>query len=344
LLRWTIWTAMRTLVAGAAGLAGLAAGGPDADSFGRIVLAVAAASAAEVLADVAFNAATVMIRGTASLRELARLHGPILLAAVPLYTPVIALLVYAYRTLTPWSVVLFAVPAFAAQRLFLLYREQRDANERLERANLSFASALVATLDARDRYTAGHSAAVAIYARDIATALGLPEDEQRLAHLSGLVHDIGKVGLPPALLEKPGALTGEERLLMEAHAEIGERILRRVDDYTRIAAVVRHHHERVDGHGYPDALAGESIPLLARVVGVADAYNAMTSDRPYRIALPAADARARLAEAAGIQFDVEVVAAFERVLDAAEPGYHTGSRADFSFDVQEELRSTRAVA
>src|SRR5207244_1967805 len=101
------------------------------------------------------------------------------------------------------------------------YREQRDANARLERANLSFASALVATLDARDRYTAGHSAAVAIYARDIAAALGLPEHERRLAHLSGLVHDIGKVGLPPGLLEKPGDLTYEERRVMEAHAEIG---------------------------------------------------------------------------------------------------------------------------
>ena len=135
-------------------------------------------------------------------------------------------------------------------------------NERLERANLSFASALVATLDARDRYTAGHSAAVAIYSRDIAKRMGLPDAQQQLAHLCGLVHDIGKIGLPAGLLEKPGALTFEERRLMETHPEIGERILAKVDDYAEIAGIVRHHHERFDGNGYPDGLAADEIPLL----------------------------------------------------------------------------------
>ncbi len=183
-------------------------------------------------------------------------------------------------------------PAFAAQRFYRLYQEEREAtqrlesaNEQLERANLSFATALVATLDARDRYTAGHSA-VAIYAKDIAARMGLSEYEQRLAHLAGLVHDIGKIGLPPGLLEKPGALTLEERRQMEQHSVIGERILSKVEDYAEIAAIVRHHHERVDGHGYPDRAVGESIPLLSRIIAVADAYNAMTSDRPYRDAMP----------------------------------------------------------
>src|SRR5262249_37586448 len=160
---------------------------------------------------------------------------------------------------------------FAAQRLFLLYRHQREtaeelteANIRLERASLSFASALVTTLDARDRYTAGHSAAVAIYSRDIAARMGLTPEEQHLAHLCGLVQDIGKVGLPPGLLEKPGALTLDERRQMEDHPVIGERILSQVEDYTEIAQIVRHHHERVDGHGYPDGLRSDQIPLLAR--------------------------------------------------------------------------------
>src|SRR6266542_5935918 len=126
-----------------------------------------------------------------------------------------------------------------------------DYRVRLERANLSFATALVATLDARDRYTAGHSAAVAIYSRDIAKRMGLSEAPQQLVHLCGLVHDIGKIGLPAGLLEKPGALTLEERRLMETHSEIGERILAKVDDYAEIAAIVRHHHERFDGNGYP---------------------------------------------------------------------------------------------
>src|SRR5206468_2444165 len=130
-------------------------------------------------------------------------------------------------------------------------------NDRLERANLSFATALVATLDARDRYTAGHSAAVAIYARDIAARLSLSEDEQQLAHLCGLVHDIGKVGLPAGLLEKTGPLTLDERRQMEGHPVVGEQILMNVENYADIARVVRHHHERVDGNGYPDGLVTE---------------------------------------------------------------------------------------
>src|SRR5439155_749977 len=209
--------------------------------------------------------------GSASYRELLRSVAPALVASVPLHTPVVAVLAYAYRALSPWSVVLFAIPAFAAQRLLLLYRQQRetaealtDANARLGSANLSFATALVATLDARDQYTAGHSAAVAIYARDIARRMGLPDREQELAHLCGLVHDVGKIGLPPGLLEKPGALSLDERRQMERHPEIGERILANVEDYAEIASVVRHHHERVDGHGYPDGLVGGEIPLLSR--------------------------------------------------------------------------------
>ena len=123
-----------------------------------------------------------------------------------------------------------------------MYEDQRRlatdlgfANERLKAANLSFAKGLVATLDARDRYTAGHSAAVAIYARDIAKRMGLGEETEELAHLCGLVHDIGKIGLPAGLLEKPGALTLDERREMQRHSEIGERILANVDTYSEIA-------------------------------------------------------------------------------------------------------------
>jgi putative nucleotidyltransferase with HDIG domain len=213
-----------------------------------------------------------------------------------------------------------------------LYREQRqlahdllDANARLESANLSFAAALVATLDARDRYTAGHSAAVANYARDIATRLGLSDEDRRLAHLCGLVHDIGKIGLPPGLLEKPGPLSLQERRQMEEHPAIGERILENVDDYSMIAKIVRHHHERVDGNGYPDRLVGEEIPLISRILAVADAYDAMTSDRPYRDAMPTQVARLRLAQAVESQFDTTVVAAFEAILAGATDTYRAGS-------------------
>jgi HD-GYP domain-containing protein (c-di-GMP phosphodiesterase class II) len=153
--------------------------------------------------------------------------------------------------------------------------------------------------------------------------MGLQEAEQELAYLCGLVHDIGKIGLPAGLLEKPGALTLDERREMQRHSEIGERILANVDTYLGIAAVVRHHHERVDGQGYPDGLIGDAIPLLSRIIAVADAYNAMTSDRPYRDAMPSRVARLRLAQAVESQFDTSVVAAFEAILASASEEYRT---------------------
>ena len=283
------------------------------------------------------------IRGSGSWLETAGSLGPPLVFSVPLHAPMVAVLAYAYTEISPWSVVLFAAPAIAAQRLLQLYRRQRQdtealgvANARLARANLSFATALVATLDARDRYTAGHSAAVAIYARDIAKRMALSEEAQELAHLCGLVHDVGKIGLAAGLLEKPGALSLEERRQMEQHSIIGERILRNVEDYSEIAAIVRHHHERVDGNGYPDRLEREDIPLLARIIAVADAYNAMTSDRPYRDAMPSRVARLRLAQAVESQFDTSVVAAFEAILAGANEAYRTATDPEFAL-TQESL-------
>src|SRR5439155_15282586 len=275
--------------------------------------------------------------------DLARIFGPPHAISLPLYAPVVAALAFSYRTVSPWTLLLFFVPALAAQRLFGLYQHERllaeslsFANHRLERASISFATALVATLDARDRYTAGHSAAVAIYARDIAARLGLSEEVQQLAHLCGLVHDIGKIGLPAGLLEKPGPLTLEERRHMEKHSEIGERILAKVDDYAEIAKIVRHHHERWDGEGYPDRLAADDIPLISRIIGAADAYNAMTSDRPYRDAMLSRVARLRLAQGVESQFDTTVVAAFEAILAGSSESYRMANRPDFSLAEQEE--------
>ena len=150
------------------------------------------------------------------------------------------------------------------------------------------------------------------------------------------MHDIGKIGLPAGLLEKPGALTLDERREMQRHSEIGERILAKVDTYAEIAAVVRHHHERVDGQGYPDGLGGTQIPMLSRIIAVADAYNAMTSDRPYRDAMPSRVARLRLAQAVETQFDTSVVAAFEAILASATEDYRTAHGADFQLSPEPE--------
>jgi putative nucleotidyltransferase with HDIG domain len=339
LLRWLTWTAIRVVVAGCAALAALVVLERMGTNFLSLFAAVAAALVIESVVDIVLASITPVVRGTASFLDTVTSVGPAVVVSVPLHAPMIAVLAYAYEHVSPWSVALFAPPAFAAQRLMLLYRKQRQdtealgiANARLARANLSFATALVATLDARDKYTAGHSAAVAIYARDIARRMDLSPREQELVHLCGLVHDVGKIGLPAGLLEKPGALSLDERRQMELHATIGERILRNVDDYAEIAAIVRHHHERVDGNGYPDRLEGDEIPLLARIIAVADAYNAMTSDRPYRDAMPSRVARLRLAQAVESQFDTAVVAAFEAVLTSASEDYRTGTSEEFALE------------
>jgi putative nucleotidyltransferase with HDIG domain len=345
-LRWGIYTCTRSLSGMATGLAATAAGSGFGNNLASILVATTVGALVSQVLDGGWAALTLYLRRSGEARTVIRTAGPLSLAAVPLYAPVVAFLAYAYEELSPLTLPLFFVPALAAQRLFALYQTQRDltdellaANDSLERANLSFATALVATLDARDRYTAGHSAAVAIYARDIAARLGLSDAEQQMAHLAGLVHDIGKIGLPAGLLEKPGALTLEERRQMEQHSMIGERILANVDTYADIAAIVRHHHERFDGHGYPDGLAGDEIPFLSRVIAVADAYNAMTSDRPYRDAMPSRVARLRLAQAVESQFDTAVVAAFEAVLAGASDAYRLAQHSDFRLDVQErEIR------
>jgi putative nucleotidyltransferase with HDIG domain len=344
-LKWSVYTPLRGLIAATAGLAAWTLV-PKPASFGPYLLSSLSASVAYLVAEGALMGMTAWVR-RGNVAEFLREVGAISLVTVPLYVPVLALFVYGYHRYSLWLVLIFFLPALAAQRLLHLYRQEKvvtqdlaTANERLRRASLSFATALVATLDARDEYTAGHSAAVAIYARDIARRMGLTEDDQELVHLCGLVHDIGKIGLTAGLLEKPGPLTLDERRQMEQHSEIGERILRNVDDYSEIADIVRAHHERIDGMGYPDGIHGDEIPLLARIIGVADAYDAMTSDRPYREALPSRVARMRLAQAVGTQFDTAVVAAFEAILTTADEDYRSGRGSSF---MREKAQLEQAV-
>ena len=334
-LKWATYTSTRFISGAGMGLAAQATLGAVPSEFGGLIAATLVGAVIGELLDVFFTALTGSVRGR-PIRDAIRTVVPVVLISAPIYAPIVALLAYMYVRVSPWTLALFLVPAMAAQRLYGLYQEQRrladdlsTVNETLERANLQFAAALIATLDARDRYTAGHSAAVAIYSRDIAERMGLAAELQEHAYLCGLVHDIGKIGLPPGLLEKPGALTLEERRQMQEHSAIGERILAHVDEYSEIATVVRHHHERIDGQGYPDGRVDEDIPLVSRIIAVADAYNAMTSDRPYRDAMPSRVARLRLAQAVDSQFDTAVVAAFEAILAGEPEDYRLAKRRDF---------------
>jgi putative nucleotidyltransferase with HDIG domain len=211
-----------------------------------------------------------------------------------------------------------------------LAQQRRPASLRLARTYPPFITASLAALAAHDRSTAAHSRAVAVYARDIAAALALPHREQELAHQCALVHDLGKLALPPHLLEKPAPLTPAERQQLERHPEIGAQILHAIAGDAEIATIVRHHHERIDGNGYPNRLHGDQIPLLSRIIAVADSYNAITSDRPYHAATPSPTARTRLAQAAGTQLDPEIVATFERLLTNADEHYRTATNGEFA--------------
>jgi HD-GYP domain-containing protein (c-di-GMP phosphodiesterase class II) len=349
-LKWATYTSTRFIGGAATGLAAQATMAVVPSTFGGLIAATLAGAFVSEILEVAFGVLTAAVRG-GSVYDTARAVTPLLVLVPPLYAPIVALLAFMYIEVSPWTLALFLVPSMAAQRLYGLYQQERQlgadlslANETLERANLQFAAALIATLDARDRYTAGHSAAVAIYSRDIAQRMGLPVEIQEQAYLCGLVHDIGKIGLPPGLLEKPGALTLEERRQMQEHSAIGERIVSHVDQYSEIATIVRHHHERIDGEGYPDGLAGETIPLVSRIIAVADAYNAMTSDRPYRDAMPSRVARLRLAQAVDSQFDTAAVAAFEAILAGASEDYRLARREDFLAFAQSTYEASESSA
>lgn len=346
--KWAVFTCTRAIGGAAAGIAaGFAVRiGPNPHSLGATSLATAAAIVCAAGADLGFGALTYRLRRLGPPREFVVEVAPPLLLSMPLYAPLVLGLALAYDRVSPLVVPLFLIPALAAQRLFVLYQSERDLNRkvvathhRLEAAHESFVNALVATLDARDPYTAGHSNAVAGYACDIAEAMGLDEQQQRLAERCGLLHDLGKTGIAPAVLEKPGALTLTERREMERHPVIGADILARIDDNHELATIVRHHHERIDGRGYPDGLSGDDIPLISRILAVADSYNAMTSDRPYRDAMPTHVARMRLAQAAGSQLDVAAVAAFERVLATADEDYRKARGERFAAEpiVADEL-------
>jgi diguanylate cyclase (GGDEF)-like protein/putative nucleotidyltransferase with HDIG domain len=173
-------------------------------------------------------------------------------------------------------------------------------------------AALAVTLLERDRYTGRHSESVVSLVERVARGLGLDDDEVDRVRAAALLHDIGKVAIPDEILNKPGGLTEPEWAVMKDHTVVGERILRAIPGLGGVARIVRHDHERWDGTGYPDGLAGKDIPVGSRLILACDAYQAMTSDRPYRAAMTHAQAVDELVKGAGSQFDPEVVEAFVR--------------------------------
>ena len=239
------------------------------------------------------------------------------------------------------AVALLFVPLLASQYMFkLLVREkqhlakQKILSDKYLEMNIGLAAAMVVLLDSKDEYTAQHSAAVAMYCRDIATALELPEEEAEALHLAGLLHDLGKVGVPDAVLRKTTTLDKEEWEYIRQHPEKGAEVLSHLATYQDVADIVRHHHERLDGSGYPRGITGEAIPEASKILAVADSYHAMTSDRPYHGARSSFEALKELRLMAGVKLDARYVEVLARVLRDKDLAYRDGSSTDFTLEYE----------
>ena len=184
----------------------------------------------------------------------------------------------------------------------------------LDGAYLEFVETMAQALDARDPYTAGHSLRVAAYSHTLAVAMGLSNEKAEVIRIAAQLHDIGKIGIPDAVLQKPGILTAEEYGLIKLHPQIGRKILEKVGRFERLLNVVELHHENHDGTGYPYGLAGNAVPIDARIVHVADAFDAMTTSRSYRSALPLRAAIHEIERNAGFQFDPAAAKTFLRLI------------------------------
>jgi putative nucleotidyltransferase with HDIG domain len=213
-----------------------------------------------------------------------------------------------------------------------------SANRELYRQQSEFLAsvvqALTSAIDAKDPYTCGHSDRVARVSVRLAQELGVDEETISTLYMAGLLHDIGKIGIDDNVLRKPGRLTDAEYEHIKLHPELGHRILADIRQLSNVLPVVLHHHEQWDGRGYPHGLAGEEIPLLARIAAVADAYDAMSSDRPYRKGMPPEKVEAIFRDGAGRQWDAKVVEAFFSVLDEIHD-ISSRERANLSLDIQQ---------
>ncbi len=252
-------------------------------------------------------------------------------------------LLYSFKSVDSVAFLVFFLPVMGLVYAFRSYARQRDLARSLERFSLQMAGSMITALDLKDNYTAQHSANVAQYSYDIARAYGLGDKECNLAHLAGLLHDLGKISVPDEILNSRRTLEDDEWAVVQAHTEAGQKILSNMTEFEDLARIVLHHHERYDGAGYPRGLSDESIPLLSRIVSVADCYSAMISARPYSGPRPPEVAMMELRDQRGRQFDPQVVGAFLEILEKADQAYRTGQQIDLDVQFQ-EVRFLRDIA
>jgi putative nucleotidyltransferase with HDIG domain len=343
--RWLTYTGMYALEGFVGGL--LASTAPTSGTAGIATAAILAAIGVYGTS-LACTLAIVVVRRCAPLAEHVRLTTMVAGAGIVLAMPVVFGLAYGYHAAGLPVMLLVLVPTLMCHGLLRLYKEREQLALSLSEGNMTFALSLVRALDARDEHTAGHSAAVAVYARDVARLKGLPDGEVAKIQLAALLHDIGKIGLTNDVLNKQEPLTEEEWRQVRRHPEVGAQIAGEAPVFSEIARYILHHHERPDGLGYPHGLMGDRIPLASAIIGVADAYNAMTSTRPYRTAMAPEEAVRELRAGAGGQFDPHVVELFVRALDQHDLAYQLGEGELFSLDGQRtailaELGARRAL-
>ncbi len=328
------WFAQSNLFAASCALGGFAAAslGPlEAQGSVRLLCLQALAAAVCI-----FGANLVSIGFISVLRRIHPLGATLRVAAATVgggylfAVPLVAALAYAYHLAGLPALALTLLPLLGTREVLELYREKMELVKRQSEGDIAFALGLIRALDERDSYTAGHSAAVAVYAHDIARAAGYSREETSAVQLAALLHDIGKIGVSADLLTKTEPLSPDEWTEMRRHPEVGERIAGEAATHLDIGGTVRHHHERPDGMGYPDGLAGEELPEGAAIVGLADAYNAMTSPRAYRPGMSPDAAMAELGQGRGTQFLPGLVDVFLVLLRLADDDYRCGAGPRFS--------------
>jgi putative nucleotidyltransferase with HDIG domain len=254
------------------------------------------------------------------------------------------ILALAYEMFEYLGLAVFLLPILATSYSFRLYvsnskvyvDQLEKVNKNLDDANMGLLETLGAVIDAYDMYTFGHSTQVAVYAGEMATRLGMSSEEHQKIVKAALVHDLGKVSIYDSIIRKKGRLTDEEFNLLKRHPAIGAEIISRMKGLQDIVPMVRHHHERYDGLGYPDGLAGEEIPLGARILCVADSVDAMFSDRPYRPTRSYKEVMSEIAACSGSQFDPRLVEVFFQMAEEMGRGFFKNSAAVVDKAVQIE--------
>ena len=295
-----------------AGLGGQALSIPGIWQAGSWQLPAAAAALVFFLVNVALVGEGLTIMSGRRFGDVLRSQGFLQYGASHTVLALLGLMIAGLLSLPSWvGLVLLVLPFMAARRTFRVYAE-------LSEAYTSTVRSLVTAIEAKDPYTRGHSERVAVFARQLGEHLGLPRGQLELLERAALLHDVGKIGIELDTLSSPMQLTAEEVRLIRRHPVLGSELVGDVEFLADIVPVIRHHHERYDGAGYPDGLAGVDIPQLARLMAVADSYDAMTSNRAYRPAMTRGQAIVEIERVAGTQLDRNMALQFTSMLALGE--------------------------